>query len=169
MPRPQELQLEEPVISAEAIQLGDSMMMPVNIAAVTPRSQQLQIWEPSIDPVFGKEALECAICMDAMQKCVQLVCGHSFHAACVNRWLYGDGHGRCPMCRQRALPMQANPPVRVGARWQQRRATESEERLVLAADHGRRQMTGRRRGCRDSRPVSVRAYIRTVRYCVARA
>lgn len=104
--------------SAEAepsIQLDDSVMVPVLIST---------------------ETLECAICMDAMQRCVQLVCGHQFHAACVNRWLHGDGHGRCPMCRQRALPMQANPPIRDGARWQTRRATESEERLVLAADQG---------------------------------
>ena len=45
---------------------------------------------------------ECAICLaelDSGGEARTLVCGHAFHAACINEWLSKDG--RCPVCRPR--------------------------------------------------------------------
>ena len=62
----------------------------------------------------GEEVVDpCAICLDEMEGAVnvtmsELSCGHTFHAACISKWLnicFGDA--RCPFCRCRVemLPM----------------------------------------------------------------
>ena len=88
-------------------------------------------------------AAECAICLEQIsEQCSQqlLACGHSFHRVCATRWLKGDGHGRCPMCRQPAgrsrRHMRPGVPVQDGVGWSSREGTEAEGRLVLAASEG---------------------------------
>lgn len=115
---------------SEALHVEEASIEPTLIAEVVPPTAS-QSEEASIEAPLSSSDSECAICLESMQQCMHLACGHSFHSACINRWLHGDGQGRCPMCRQ-----QANRPVRDGPRWLPREATEAEERLVLAADQG---------------------------------
>ena len=55
------------------------------------------------------EPLECVICLNELggvdDPGSTLLCGHRFHAQCVDEWLAKDG--RCPVCRQR---MREQPP-----------------------------------------------------------
>lgn len=53
---------------------------------------------------FDARGNDCAVCLEAFQKgdrCRLLpLCGHSFHAACVDSWLMRTPV--CPLCRARA-------------------------------------------------------------------
>ncbi|BAF07542.1 RING-H2 finger protein ATL79 [Oryza sativa Japonica Group] len=55
-------------------------------------------------------AAECAICLaefvDGDTVRVMPVCGHGFHARCIERWLAGGRRSSCPTCRAPA----ATPP-----------------------------------------------------------
>lgn len=48
---------------------------------------------------------DCPICMNKLSPSggegdpIKTVCGHTFHAKCLDTWLGGDCHNQCPMCR----------------------------------------------------------------------
>ena len=73
-----------------------------------------------VPPAPTPEGGECAICLaelDSGGEARTLVCGHAFHAACINEWLSKDG--RCPVCRhvcdEAAAARQAAAAQRGGA------------------------------------------------------
>lgn len=59
----------------------------------------------------------CSVCLCEFEEGEELrtlpECLHSFHAPCIDMWLYS--HQNCPMCRANALPSPQNfrPPVLV--------------------------------------------------------
>ncbi|RHY23515.1 hypothetical protein DYB32_009163 [Aphanomyces invadans] len=59
-----------------------------------PTSSDNIAWNPAVP------AVECAICLDDMERgdatIVVLLCGHSFHKACVEDWI--KSHSTCPLC-----------------------------------------------------------------------
>ncbi len=51
--------------------------------------------------VVFTDSAECAVCLGAhATSAAELRCGHSFHAACIERWLRISAS--CPMCRAAA-------------------------------------------------------------------
>lgn len=58
------------------------------------------------DLKFGKESLECAICLNEFQEDETLrllpKCDHAFHPDCIDSWL--SGHTTCPVCRANLVP-----------------------------------------------------------------
>ncbi|KAK6147655.1 hypothetical protein DH2020_018567 [Rehmannia glutinosa] len=60
------------------------------------------------DGVGGDDDSECAVCLSAFEEGEELrqmpKCKHSFHAPCIDMWLYS--HMDCPLCR---CPVE--PPV----------------------------------------------------------
>lgn len=59
------------------------------------------------------ETEECAVCLEelapkfcvqefANHACCRLVCGHSFHQDCIEKWLARDKRQSCPVCRMDA-------------------------------------------------------------------
>lgn len=64
-------------------------------------------------------AAECAICLaefvdgDAVR--VMPVCGHGFHARCIERWLAGGRRSSCPTCRAPAATPELASPRRLDA------------------------------------------------------
>ncbi|KAL5196436.1 hypothetical protein ABZP36_008368 [Zizania latifolia] len=58
-------------------------------------------------------AAECAICLaefvDGDTVRVMPVCGHGFHARCIERWLAGGRRSSCPTCRAPAAAPAAEP------------------------------------------------------------
>ncbi|XP_073137873.1 RING-H2 finger protein ATL52-like [Henckelia pumila] len=69
---------------------------------------------------------ECAVCLSAFEEGEEVrqlpICKHSFHAPCIDMWLYS--HMNCPVCR---CPVE--PPV-----LQQSAATEQSPSTVVAPD-----------------------------------
>jgi len=44
---------------------------------------------------------ECPICMEDLEECVQLHCGHYYHVDCINEWLLTIcPSASCPTCRK---------------------------------------------------------------------
>ena len=60
---------------------------------------------------------ECSICLDRIDPHTNnvLVCGHSFHAACIRRWF--DTSSVCPLCRRPLIIDRPpdRPPHRMSA------------------------------------------------------
>ncbi|KAL4344509.1 hypothetical protein HN51_062663 [Arachis hypogaea] len=57
-----------------------------------------------IEHVLSDEDAECCICLSAYEDGVdlrQLPCGHHFHCACVDKWLYINA--TCPLCKYNIL------------------------------------------------------------------
>uniref|UniRef100_A0A0D9VB56 RING-type domain-containing protein n=1 Tax=Leersia perrieri TaxID=77586 RepID=A0A0D9VB56_9ORYZ len=58
-------------------------------------------------------AAECAICLaefvDGDTVRVMPVCGHGFHARCIERWLAGGRRSSCPTCRAPAATPSSEP------------------------------------------------------------
>ncbi|CAK7335468.1 unnamed protein product [Dovyalis caffra] len=57
-----------------------------------------------IEHVLSAEDAECCICLSAYEDGVelrQLPCGHHFHCACVDKWLYINA--TCPLCKYNIL------------------------------------------------------------------
>jgi hypothetical protein len=53
-------------------------------------------------PVEPKKApIECPICMDVIFKKhqIKLVCSHTFHRNCINKWRAEKINALCPLCR----------------------------------------------------------------------
>ena len=47
---------------------------------------------------------DCPICMDELNECIMLDCGHKFHTECMNKWLEEQAPAAtCPMCRDDLL------------------------------------------------------------------
>lgn len=47
---------------------------------------------------------ECSICMEELNECVMLDCGHKFHTNCMNKWLEEQSpEASCPLCRDDLL------------------------------------------------------------------
>jgi hypothetical protein len=46
----------------------------------------------------------CAICMDTIDDCDELACGHKFCSGCINKWLCENT--RCPLCRKNPVMEQ---------------------------------------------------------------
>ncbi|XP_030512545.1 RING-H2 finger protein ATL52-like [Rhodamnia argentea] len=65
------------------------------------------------DEVVGEDEL-CAICLSEFEEGEELrtlpECLHSFHAPCIDMWLYS--HTSCPMCRSDATPSPQIIPMR---------------------------------------------------------
>ncbi|KAK6139646.1 hypothetical protein DH2020_026610 [Rehmannia glutinosa] len=65
-------------------------------------------FEHKKDGVGGDDDSECAVCLSAFEEGEELrqmpKCKHSFHAPCIDMWLYS--HMDCPLCR---CPVE--PPV----------------------------------------------------------
>lgn len=92
------------------------------------------------------EPLECVICLNELggvdDPGSTLLCGHRFHAQCVDEWLAKDG--RCPVCRQRMreqLTEARADPVQTTAGLRAIAATamlvlESRRLMMLAAMEG---------------------------------
>lgn len=94
------------------------------------------------------EPLECVICLNELggvdDPGSTLLCGHRFHAQCVDEWLAKDG--RCPVCRKRIREQppeaRADPiPVQTTAGLRAIAATamlvlESRRLMMLAAMEG---------------------------------
>ena len=47
---------------------------------------------------------QCAICMDTIDDCDELACGHKFCSGCINQWLCENT--RCPLCRKNPVMEQ---------------------------------------------------------------
>ena len=43
---------------------------------------------------------DCSICMEVLNACVMLPCGHKFHNECVSKWFEESATPTCPLCRQ---------------------------------------------------------------------
>lgn len=57
---------------------------------------------------------ECAVCVSSIDvgtEVVNLRCGHSFHPACISRWLVRNG--TCPNCRTRVIERATTNPFSV--------------------------------------------------------
>ena len=54
---------------------------------------------------------ECYICLNGLEqaKGVELICGHGFDKACLEKWLVD--HNTCPVCRKKVddPPAQSQP------------------------------------------------------------
>ena len=114
-------------------------------------------------------ASECAICLCAMtgagvtmgkvtvnDVCATLACGHTFHRACIGRWL-GAAHtaDTCPICRAQQLPQHGRSAFRFGG-----------EVLMHGRGITSTAVTGESRGCRRPPPLRranamTRSYART--------
>jgi hypothetical protein len=47
---------------------------------------------------------DCPICMDELNECIMLDCGHTFHTDCMNKWLGQQAPAAtCPLCRDNLL------------------------------------------------------------------
>jgi len=46
--------------------------------------------------------INCSICLEECNKCVQLKCNHNYHKECIDKWFQTNGNTikRCPLCRQ---------------------------------------------------------------------
>ncbi|MBA0861269.1 hypothetical protein Goshw_026257 [Gossypium schwendimanii] len=60
---------------------------------------------------IGKEALECAICLNKFEndETLRLIpkCDHVFHPECIDVWL--TSHPTCPVCRANLVPQPGDP------------------------------------------------------------
>ncbi|KAG0479178.1 hypothetical protein HPP92_013897 [Vanilla planifolia] len=60
--------------------------------------------------VGGGDTPECVVCLPPLTMGEEVrqmpQCGHSFHAACIDMWLYS--HSSCPVCRGSVLPTPTN-------------------------------------------------------------
>ncbi|KAH7861487.1 hypothetical protein Vadar_026806 [Vaccinium darrowii] len=53
------------------------------------------------------EPMECTVCLSNLEKGEEirnLKCNHTFHKACVDKWLQQDSEVTCPLCRSSVLP-----------------------------------------------------------------
>ncbi|PKA51932.1 RING-H2 finger protein ATL51 [Apostasia shenzhenica] len=70
---------------------------------------------------------ECSVCLTAFregEKVRQLpACRHSFHAPCIDMWLYS--HSSCPFCR--AIVLQIPPGCQKGAAIEQQQVLQNGE------------------------------------------
>ncbi|KAK7265550.1 hypothetical protein RJT34_33170 [Clitoria ternatea] len=67
--------------------------------------------DPPIEHVLSDDDAECCICLSAYDDGVelrQLPCGHHFHCACVDKWLYINA--TCPLCKYNILKSSSNGP-----------------------------------------------------------
>nr|GLL27793.1 RING-H2 finger protein ATL52-like [Ipomoea trifida] len=59
----------------------------------------------------GVEVNECAVCLSAFEDGEEVrrlpKCNHSFHAPCIDMWLYS--HMDCPLCRSLSIPPSSFP------------------------------------------------------------
>jgi hypothetical protein len=47
---------------------------------------------------------DCSICIEELNECIMLDCGHKFHTECMNKWLEEQAPAAtCPMCRDDLL------------------------------------------------------------------
>lgn len=47
---------------------------------------------------------DCPICLDELNECIMLDCGHKFHTECMNKWLEEQSpEATCPLCRDDLL------------------------------------------------------------------
>ena len=93
----------EPV--AEPIPEPVAEPIPEPVAEPIPEPIQEPIPEPIPEPVpepAPEPPAECAICFNDQVDCI-LVCGHVFHARCINKWKSFTNHynraATCPLCR----------------------------------------------------------------------
>ncbi|KAD6795224.1 hypothetical protein R6Q59_020887 [Mikania micrantha] len=56
--------------------------------------------------------IECSVCLSVFEEGEEVkrlpVCGHSFHALCIDMWLYSHAH--CPLCRAPVVEPPPPPP-----------------------------------------------------------
>ena len=75
----------------------------------TPPTLNTSVWskvsvKPTDEPVHehehehGHENYDCAICMEKVEDCDKLACGHAFCWGCIDQWLAANS--RCPLCRK---------------------------------------------------------------------
>jgi hypothetical protein len=68
--------------------------------------ESIRLYQFAMPPVFNADI--CLICKEdfapgedkPIHRQILLMCGHQYHADCLNRWT--DTHGTCPYCHQRA-------------------------------------------------------------------
>lgn len=68
----------------------------MSIYAISPDSALL----PELTAAFKEELADCPICIDTISwwnRTATPLCGHSFHAACLETW--AKDHNTCPICR----------------------------------------------------------------------
>lgn len=91
---------------AQLFQQGDQRSLDFSDVMVDPRNYQDDDDEPPFegcnvnDPsVIG----ECSICNEdlSLNQAANMMCGHTFHAECVNTWRRISGNRSCPLCRTR--------------------------------------------------------------------
>ncbi|CAM0955885.1 unnamed protein product [Alopecurus aequalis] len=77
-------------------------------------SLPVSVYDSRTEAVGGKAAVDCAVCIVEFRDgdLARLLprCGHQFHAACVDTWLYL--HSTCPLCRASVVapaPAAAEP------------------------------------------------------------
>ena len=73
----------------------------------TPPTLSTSVWskvsvKPTDEPVHHQEPVnedcDCAICMEKVEDCDKLACGHAFCSGCIDQWLATNS--RCPLCRK---------------------------------------------------------------------
>ena len=66
------------------------------------------------DKLADEPADDCAVCLEQLvTDWCRLSCRHSFHLACVSKWLLVTSDRRCPVCRELFLPKVTPEPLTV--------------------------------------------------------
>lgn len=53
-----------------------------------------------------QQQVDCAVCLEPVQRAKVLPCGHSYHNLCIMAWF--AAHNTCPMCRCKLIAAQAH-------------------------------------------------------------
>ncbi|KAI3470678.1 hypothetical protein Pfo_027341 [Paulownia fortunei] len=104
------------------------------------------------DHKMGKEALECAVCLNEFEENETLrllpKCDHVFHPECIDAWL--ESHVTCPVCRSNLVPQAGDEPVQVPESTNNdeeisdnvERSNSRKEEIVIQVDGNRQQGRG---------------------------
>ena len=101
---------------------------------VYPAPQPEREPEPEPEPEPEREPLSCSICMEACGErevlAVAVLCLHSFHRPCLERWL--EESQSCPLCRERVPEFGGVDLCDAGTASELRRPSPEQADLVAA-------------------------------------